>query len=190
MITRRLLQPVIAVSVAMAFWPGQAAADGRAHSFESCSLIAAEYLTVLQLASRGLDEAALKASLPDISAGARQRVDSLLALSRDEGLIDTHSRVHSEYAACARRVFTRVGMPAVGTRDSAFHFCAGENRVRYEITLAAVMEAPVEDVKRSLKPQHHAVAAAIYRMLEAEGPLVTFDHLAGELKHCLNNPGA
>ncbi len=184
------LMPMMAVSLAVSLWPEQAEAGDRAHSFETCSLIAAEYLTVLQLASRGLNEATLKASLPDISAGARLRVDSLLALSREEGLVDTHSRVHSEYGACARRVFTKVGMPEAGTRDSAFHFCAGENRVRYEITLAAVLEAPVEDVKRSLEPQHHAVASAIYRIFESEGPLVTFDHLAGELKHCLNNPGA
>ncbi|MDV3503826.1 hypothetical protein [Marinobacter sp. M-5] len=190
MIALRLLQPVVAVTLVMALWPGQAAAEDRGHSFKTCSLITAEYLTVLQLASRGLDETTLNASLPDISAAARQRVDSLLALSRKEGLVDTHSRVHSEYAACARQVFTRLGMPEAGTRDSAFHFCAGENRVRYEITLAAVMEAPVEDVKRSLEPQHHAVAEAIYRIFEAEGPLVTFDHLAGELKHCLNDPGA
>ncbi|MGM0769850.1 MAG: hypothetical protein ACQEV6_17685 [Pseudomonadota bacterium] len=169
--------------------PGKAPLAGTAvHSYESCSLIAGEYLTVLQLASRGLDENVLKASLPDISAPAQQRVDSLLELSRTDGLIETYSTIHSEYAACARQVFRHNGMPEAGSRESSFHFCAGENKVRYEITLAAIMSAPLPDVKSSLTPVHHTMATALYRLYEDEGALVVFDNLASELKHCLNNP--
>ena len=159
-------------------------------TYESCSLIAAEYLTVLQLASRGLDAETLKASLPDISDPAKRRVDQLLAAAKKDGLLETYSTINSEYSACAREVYRDQGLPQPGTRERRFHDCAGENRVRYDITLGASMEAPAAAIKQDLSPVHHRMVDAIYRLYESEGPLVVFDNLAGELKHCLNRPAS
>jgi hypothetical protein len=163
------------------------ASEEALQSFETCSLITSEYLTVLQLASRGFEREALKDNLPGISDRARSRVDALYKMIRQDGLTETYSTIHSEYARCARKVYQRTGLPPKGTREAHFHFCAGENKVRYEIAMAAFVSAPLKDVRRQLHPQHQQVVETIYRMHEEEGVTAVLDSLASELKHCINN---
>jgi len=155
------------------------------HSYETCSMVTSEYVTVLQLASRGLSGETLKDSLPGISQSAEGRTDALLEVARSEGLIDTYSRVNSEYARCATNVFRARGVPAPDSREARFHFCAGENKVRYEIALAAIMGAPEQEVLNQLRPQHLETGAAIYDLYRVEGELAVFDSLGAELKYCL-----
>lgn len=155
-------------------------------SFESCSLITSEYLTVLQLASRGFDRDTLTATLPNISDRAQSRVDALLGLVDKEGLDATYSRVNAEYAACARKVYEENGLPPPGSREDHFHFCAGENKVRYEVLMAAMVGARPGRVLPQLASQHRDAARVVFDMHRREGPLPVFDHLATELKHCVN----
>lgn len=160
-------------------------ATTASHSFESCSLITSEYVTVLQLASRGLSGEVLKDTLPGLSDKAEERLDALLQMARTDGFVDTYSTVNSEYARCAARVFKANGMPRQGSRESHFHFCAGENKVRYEVLLAALVGAPQEKVLGQLHSRHREASAAIYELYQAEGELAVFDSLGTELKHCL-----
>lgn len=162
-------------------------AEEPLQSFETCSLITSEYFTVLQLVSRGFEREALKESLPGISNQARKRVDALIDMAAEQGLPETYSMINSEYARCARKVYQRTGIPPVGTREAHFHFCAGENKVRYEIAMAAFVGAPREKVLAQLRPGHVPVAEAIYDMQESDGFTAVMDNLASELKHCLNN---
>lgn len=182
------MQPLVALCLLLAL-PGPALSDDNQahHSYESCSLITSEYLTVLQLASRGLQGDTLKETLPGISKEAARRVDALLAMAREDGLIDTYSIINSEYAKCARDVFREMGVPPEGSREAHFYHCAGENKVRYEIALATLVGASMAEVIPQLRARHQPVARAIYELHHAEGELAVFDSLATELKHCLNN---
>lgn len=154
-------------------------------SYESCGLITSEYVTVLQLLSRGFTPDSLKQSLPDISEQAQARVDTLVAMARSDGLIDTYSTVNSEYAACAKKVFRASGVPEQGSREAHFHRCAGENKVGYEIAISALIGAPEQDVAGQLDPQHRPMAESMFSDFESAGGLGMFDRLATELKRCL-----
>ncbi len=161
-------------------------APGAEQSYESCSQITGEYVTVLQLAARGLSGDVLKTTLPGLSAEAEQRIDALLRMVEADGLAETYSTVNSEYARCATRVFKSHGLPKRLSREAHFHFCAGENKVRYEVLLAALVGAQKDKVLSQLQPQHRQAGAAIFRLYESQGELAVFDNLGSELKYCLN----
>jgi hypothetical protein len=154
-------------------------------SYESCGLITGEYLTVLQLISRGYTPESLKQALPDISEKAQGRVDMLVTMSRRDGIIDSYSTINAEYAVCAKKVFDARGLPPKATREAHFHQCAGENKVGYEIAIAALIGAPEADVVKQLDSRHKAKAESIFQDLESAGTLAMFDSLSTELKRCL-----
>ncbi|QSP94079.1 hypothetical protein LPB19_12865 [Marinobacter salinisoli] len=158
-------------------------------SYESCSLITSEYLTILQLADRGLDMETLKASLPDLTDPGARRLEALLSFADSEGIVEAHSTVHSQYAQCAKGVFDRRGVPEPGTRENYFHQCAGESKLRYEFSLAATLNTDVSDVVAQVPPQHHATAARIFEIHHNQGTSALFDVLASELKQCLKQAG-
>ncbi len=162
------------------------AGDKPRHSYESCSLITSEYLTVLQLASRGLSADVLKQSLPDISSDATNRVEKLVRFAEENGIEEMHSTIHAEYARCAKSVFEQRGLPDEGTREAHFHYCAGENKVRYEIIMAAIIGADRQEVVGKVRPVHRGTAEAIYNMKESNSTEALFDNLASELKRCIN----
>ncbi|HTN33979.1 MAG TPA: hypothetical protein VL091_08235, partial [Marinobacter sp.] len=134
-----------------------AATDSPGQSYESCGLITSEYLTILQLSDRGLSAEALTESLPDISEKAATRVKALISLANKTGLTETYSTIHSEYIACARVVYKHHGAPGPGTRESHFYHCAGENKIRYEISMAAIIGAEQIDVARQLPASYSNV---------------------------------
>ncbi len=162
------------------------ASDKPGHSYESCSLITSEYLTVLQLASRGLSSDVLRQSLPDISEEAANRVEKLVRFAEENGIEETHSTIHAEYARCAKSVFDQRGLPDEGTREAHFHYCAGENKVRYEIVMAAIIGADRQEVVTKVRPVHREAVEAIYNMKQSSSTKALFDQLASELKHCIN----
>ncbi len=165
--------------------PTPSLAADASQSFESCSMITSEYLTVLQLMSRGFDRDTLMADLPDISERAQARVHSLFAMAETAGLTESYSRINAEYARCAQGVYRHHGTPTAGSREAHFHFCAGENKVRYDIVMAAVIGADLSEVTPQLSAQHRPVASALFDLHRSEGPLIVFDELASELKQCL-----
>jgi hypothetical protein len=160
-------------------------ASGAAQSYESCSRITSEYVTVLQLASRGFSGEVLKSTLPGLSEEAEKRIDSLLQMVDKEGLAETYSTINSEYARCASGVFNAKGLPERQSREAHFHFCAGENKVRYEVLLAALIGAPEEKVLHQLQRQHRQAGETIYELYTVQGELAVFDRMGAELKYCL-----
>jgi hypothetical protein len=154
-------------------------------SYESCGLITGEYLTVLQLISRGYTADSLKQSLPDISPEAQARVDDLARMARNDGLVDSYSTINSEYAGCAKKIFDARGLPPQGSREAYYHHCAGENKVGYEVAIAALIGASKAEVIKQLEPQQKSGAQSIFMVLESKGRLGMFDSLATELKRCL-----
>ncbi|MDC0663311.1 hypothetical protein [Marinobacter sp. SS21] len=165
--------------------PTSSQAAGAAQSFESCSMITSEYLTVLQLMSRGFGRDTLMANLPEISEPAQARVNSLFSMVETDGLTESYSRINAEYSSCAKGVYQARGTPATGSREAHFYFCAGENKVRYEIVMAAVIGADRADVTPQLPPQYRPTVNALFDLHRSEGPLTVFDELASELKKCL-----
>lgn len=160
-------------------------ASGR-QSYESCSVITIEYLTILQLSGRGLSGEALAESLPDISADAARRARALAKLVRKNGLAETYSTIYSEYAACAKNVYESQGIPDSESREAHFFYCAGENKIRYEISMAAIIGATPTDVIGQLPPSYGRTVHGIFNLQKSEGSNVLFDTLATELKHCIN----
>ncbi|MDI9245233.1 hypothetical protein [Marinobacter sp. CHS3-4] len=160
-------------------------ADAGRQSFESCSLITGEYVTVLQLLSRGFSRDTLKQTLPDISEQAAQRLDSLARMAESDGLIESYSTIYSEYARCSKRVYDKTGLPVPGSREAHFYRCAGESKVGYEIAIAAVMGAGESDVIDQLDSSLKPKAKTLFREFQANGKLSLFDTLANDLKDCL-----
>ncbi|MCH8497231.1 MAG: hypothetical protein LAT63_02020 [Marinobacter sp.] len=155
-------------------------------SFETCSLITSEYITVLQLLYRGFSGDALEQSLPGLSDAGRTRLQGLVQTVSEEGLLATYSTVNSEYARCGSRVYRQSGMPRPHSREAAFHYCAGENKVRYEILLALMVGGQVEEISNQLLPHYAQIVVALDELYRNQGALAAFDALASELKFCLN----
>jgi hypothetical protein len=155
-------------------------------NYESCSLITSEYLTVLQLSGRGLDADLLTESLPDISTKAISRVRALLKLVDNTGLSETYSTIYSEYITCAKAVYKRHGTPVSGTREERFYHCAGENKIQYEISMAAIIGAEQNAVIDQLPASHTQMVRNIFALHKERGSDVLLDSLASELKHCIN----
>ncbi len=161
--------------------------DYRQQSYETCSLITSEYVTVLQLIQRGFDRAALAQALPGLSDPARKRMAALYDTVERQGLLATYSAVNAEYARCAQAVHDRQGQPAAISRQGHFHFCAGENKMRYQILMAAVAGASEEAILARLNSIHRPTAAALLQLYREQDALAVFSTLADELKHCINN---
>lgn len=158
-------------------------------SFETCSIVTGEYLTVLQLNQQGFAQKDLEVNLPGISAQGKSRIEALYRMVAQEGLADTYSRINSEYAQCAKRVYQASGMPKIGSREHRFYFCAGENKVRYEILLAVILGGSKNEVLPQLSADRRPVAITIFDLFSKEGDLGIYDTLATELKACLNDIG-
>lgn len=160
-------------------------------SFETCSMITSEYVTVLQLIGEGFTEAQLTESLPGLSPAAERRVKTIFsaATKTEDGLIDTFSAVNAEYAKCSKRVYDRTGRPALTSRESYFYFCAGENKLRYEILISATLDASISEVLPQIPDARERIARAIYDLYHSEGALAAFDAIGDELKFCLNGQG-
>jgi hypothetical protein len=158
---------------------------GTNQSYESCGLITAEYATVLQLLSRGISPGHLKESLPDISTKAQGRIDYLASMVKNDGLVDSYSRINGEYASCAKKVFEARGLPTPGSREAHFYRCAGENKVGYEAAIAALIGASEKEVIGQLEPQHRSGGEAVFIDLKSKGSKGMFDGLATRLKRCL-----
>ncbi|MGQ7275160.1 hypothetical protein [Marinobacter sp. V034] len=172
--------------------PALAAADTTSEqSFETCSMITSEYVTVLQLVAKGFSKSQLTESLPGLSPAAEKRVTTLFdaATASKSALVDTFSAVNAEYAKCSKRVYDRSGRPPPASRESHFYFCAGENKLRYEVLISATLDAPISKVLPQLPATREPIARAIYDLYHSDGVTAAFDAIGDELKYCLNGQG-
>lgn len=159
-------------------------------SYEACSMIASQYLTTIQLLQKGFDPEVLKETLPGLTEPGARRIDSLQKQIERSGVIETYSGVNARYARCASNVHEQRGQPDPGTRQHHFYVCAGENKVRYEILLAALAGGQPEEIREQLAPPHRKVATRIFQRLRESNTDVVFSELASELKMCLKKDPA
>lgn len=158
-------------------------------SYEACGLIASQYLTSLQLMEEGLAPKILKETLPGLSDAAAQRIDRLHEALSNQGATETYSQIHARFARCARSVHERRGAPEPGTRQDRFYRCAGENKIRYEITLAAFAGGRMKDVREQLAPRHKPIAEALFQRYEETDAATVLRDIATTFKACLRQPG-
>lgn len=191
---RDLKRTLLAGSLALAMvlpLPLRAADDfPSGASYEACSMIASQYLTTIQLLQKGFEAEVLKETLPGLTDKGAQRIDSLQQQISRSGITETYSGVNARYARCAERVHEQRGQPEPGTRQHHFYVCAGENKVRYEILLAAWAGGQLEEVQEQLAAPHRKAAARIFKRLRESNAENVFSELASELKLCLNQDPA
>lgn len=155
-------------------------------SYEACSMIASQYLTTVQLFQQGLEPEILKQTLPGLTDEGARRIDALHEQVQRAGLVETYSAINSRYARCAQEVHEERGQPERHERQHHFYVCAGENKIRYEILLAAWAGGDREEVLQQLHPQHQVAANTIYDLYQEQGKEAVFNQLATELKQCLS----
>ena len=148
-------------------------------------MVASQYLTTVQLIERGLEPEILKETLPGLTDEGAHRIDVLHDQVREHGATETFSSIKSQYARCAQSVFDEHGRPEAQTREHHFHVCAGENKTRYEILLAAWLGGELESVQQQLQPAHQDVAEVVFRMYQQHGLDAVFNELTEDLKQCI-----
>ncbi len=155
-------------------------------SYEACSMVASQYLTTVQLLQQGLEPEILKETLPGLTEEGARRIDAIHDQVSNAGFLETYSGINARFARCARQVYEAQGEPQRGEREHHFYVCAGENKIRYEILLAAWAGGDREEVLQQLQPQHQVAANSIYDLYKDEGAVTVFHQLATELKQCLS----
>jgi hypothetical protein len=151
----------------------------------SCAIITSEHLTVLQLYQRGLPKKLAIETLPNITRGARQRVDYVYQLAKRVGILNAYSDINTNFARCSTLVHKIKGKPAADQKEHAYYFCSGENKVRYEIILLIDQLYTLESIYEKIPKDHHHIAASYKRLIDEKGTLAGFDLTANNLKACL-----
>ena len=182
---RRVLIPLMLAAFTLApFKTAMAEA-----SYEACGLIASQYLTSVQLMEQGLSPEVLKDTLPGLSKAGARRIDKLHQMLSANGPVDTYSNIHARFARCARNVHDQRGEPEPGTRQDLFYRCAGENKIRYEIALAAFAGGGLKEVREQLAPRHKPVAEALFQRYEETDAATVLREIGTTFKACLRQPG-
>lgn len=158
-----------------------------AQSFASCALITSEYLTTLQLFQRGLSKRQALNELPDISRSAKVRVGYVYDLAKQQGLLNSYADINTNFARCTREVYQRLGTPAKDSIDYGFYYCAGENKLRFEMILRGNQTLSRERYLALTPDSHLDIALRYHKLIENKGVLAAFDYAANNLKRCLSN---
>lgn len=159
-------------------------------SYQACGQIASQYITSVQLMEQGLSPAILRDTLPGLSEAGARRIDQLHGALEEDGTAATYSNIHARFARCARQVHEARGVPEPGTREDLFYRCAGENKIRYEIALAAFAGGTLEEVRGQLSPRHRPVAKAIFQRYRETDAATVLRGIGTTFKACLRGPGA
>lgn len=157
-------------------------------SFASCALITSEYLTSLQLYQRGVSKDQALSELPNISRSAQTRTAYVYDLAMQQGLLNTYADINTNFARCSKQVYQRLGKPAPDNTDYGFYYCAGENKLRFEMILRSNNQAMSRERYLALTPDSHLdIALRYYQLIQHKGVLAAFDYTANNLKRCLSN---
>jgi len=154
------------------------------HNYISCAQSTVETLTIVQLAQRGLLESDALSELP-ARRPTKQRIKDIYALINKEGILNTYSFVNSNYARCARLVYEREGIPAKDLASYRYYFCAGENKIRYEILLHTNEKFDLDYVVSNTPDSHLDTAITYFNLAHQQGLLAAFDYTANNLKSCI-----
>lgn len=184
---RLVLMVVILAGPAAHASDGTAAFEGA--SYEACGLIASQYLTSVQLMQEGLEPELLKRTLPGLSESGGRRITRLHQTLSETGAEETYSNIHARFARCARNVHEQRGKPEPGSREDLFYRCAGENKIRYEVALAAFAGGRMQEVRKQLAPRHKAVAEALFQRYRETDATTVLSDIGTTFKACLRKPG-
>lgn len=154
-------------------------------SFLSCSIITSEHLTVLQLYQRGLPKQLALEALPNISRDGKKRLDYLYDWAKQSGILNAYADINTNFARCATLVYEQNGRPPADLKEHAYYFCAGENRIRYEMMLKLDRQMSMNEILSGLPKRYEIVAARYKKLIDEEGMLAAFDLTANNLKACL-----
>lgn len=155
-------------------------------SFLSCALITSEHLTGLQLFQRGLPLELASESLPNISRDGKKRLEFVYDLAKKIGILNAYADINTNFARCSTLVYEKNGKPAADLKEHAYYFCAGENKIRYEIILKLDRRFSLTEINRSLPASYQPIIARYKKLIDDEGLLAAFDLTANNLKACLN----
>lgn len=154
-------------------------------SFLSCSIITSEHLTGLQLYQRGLPKELALDSLPNISRDGKKRLGYIYDWAKRTGILNAYADINTNYARCATLVFEQNGRPAADLKEHAYYFCAGENKIRYEMILKLDQNISMEAMLAGLPSRYVQVAQRYKKLIKEQGTLAAFDLTANNLKACL-----
>jgi hypothetical protein len=154
-------------------------------TFLSCAIITSEHLTALQLYQRGLPRQLAMDSLPGISRDGKKRLEFVYDLAKRIGILNAYADINTNFARCATLVYELNGKPAPDLKEYAYYFCAGENKIRYEIILKLDRNFSFNEITNSLPSRYYDVVRTYTKLIENEGVLAAFDLTANNLKACL-----
>lgn len=155
------------------------------HDFISCAFLTVEQLTILQLAQRGISQQVALETLPLSRAKAKERIAGVYSLLDREGILNAYSLINSNYARCSKLVYEAKGVPAKDLLEYPYYFCAGENKIRYEIILRINESFDIDRVLKETPDSHFDVAIQYFKLIENKGLLASFDYTANNLKACI-----
>ena len=155
------------------------------HDYISCAFLTLEQLTILQLAQRGINQETALETLPLSRAKAKDRIKTVYNLLEQEGILNAYSVINSNYARCAKLVYEAKGTPAKDLLEYPYYFCAGENKIRYEIILRINQSFDIDKVLSETPDSHFDVAIQYFKLVENKGLLASFDYTANNLKACV-----
>lgn len=155
-------------------------------SFLSCAIITSEHLTVLQLYQRGLPRDLAIEALPNITRAAKKRVKYVYDLAKKIGVLNAYADINTNFARCSTMVHQSKGRPAADLTEHSYYYCAGENKVRFELILLVNQNKTLDALISSFPSRYKATIINFYRLIKSKGSLAAFDLTANNLKACLN----
>jgi hypothetical protein len=156
-------------------------------TFQSCALITSEHLTTLQLRQRGIAlEAALR-ELPGLSDAGKKRVEYIYRMVEDLGILNAYADINTNFTRCAKLVYDVRGKPEPETVEYGYYFCAGENRIRFELMLMLDAGKATAEILQSIPDSHFHLLGQYQKLIHTKGMLAAFDFTANNLKGCLKN---
>lgn len=182
-----LMLALMPTSYASANNTRQVAAENQMgeQTFFSCSIITSEHLTALQLYQRGLPLKLAAESLPGITRDGKKRLGHVYELAEKIGILNAYADINTNYARCSTLVFERLGKPAADLKEHGYYFCAGENKVRFEIILKLDRTFSAREIIKDLPAQYESVVRSYQQLIHSQGNLAAFDLTANNLKACL-----
>ncbi len=160
-------------------------ASAPKQSFLSCSIITSEHLTALQLYQRGLPKDLALESLPGISRSGKKRLDYVYEWAKKIGILNAYADINTNFARCSTLVYQQNGLPAADLKEHGYYFCAGENKIRYEIILKLDKKMSMTEITNKLPSRYIKVAQDYQTLINNKGMLAAFDLTANNLKACL-----
>lgn len=183
---RSALLAVLIIQLSLFSISTEADENDASHSYQSCSIITAELLTTTQLYGQGIPLDLLIKSLPDLSEQGELRVRNAYQSLKTSDLLSSYSAINSDYAKCAKKVYSQRGKPKPTAIEYGYYFCAGENKLRYEIALAIYLKAGKEEVIPQLPRSRQNIGSHYFDLAEKSGLEAVFDLMANNLKQCIN----